>query len=343
MLKGKRLKAKGKNGHLRLTSYVSLLTFFILSTLCFAQETPKASAENELKTLKESCGKLPLDECLDKWERVAERLIDNPAAWAEFKRLKEVKKEVEGTMVTLPSGEFMMGSDYAFIEGEANLNEVPRHKVKVDGFQIDALEVTNSQYRLFSDETGRGYPPNPEWNRFYFLTKPNYPVVNVTWYDADAYCKWAGKRLPTEAEWEYACRAGTETETWWGNIRPPEGRKVANVADVTGLLKYSYWVIMEGYNDGYAETAPVGSYEPNPWGLYDMLGNVWEWTADWYDPGYYKKSPVESPNGPKKGKYKVIRGAGWDKEPWFVRSAYRNFYDPTHTYYTFGFRCVRDK
>jgi formylglycine-generating enzyme required for sulfatase activity len=327
---------------LRLTALVLFTFHFSLFTFGYAQEIPKESAENEIMALKEASKKLALDESLERWERIAERLVDNPKAWEEFKRLKEVKKTVEGTMTVAPAGKFTMGSEYSFLAGEAKTNEVPRHEVRLDAFHIDILEATNAQYRLFCDETGRSYPPNPEWDRFYFLSKPNYPVVNVTWYDADAYCKWAGKRLPTEAEWEYACRAGTETETWWGDIRPPEGRMVANVADVTGLLKYDYWVIMEGYNDGYAETSPVGSYEPNPWGLYDMLGNVWEWVADWYDPFYYKKSPLENPKGPKKGRQKVLRGGSWDKEPWFIRSAYRNFYDPTHIYYTFGFRCVRD-
>lgn len=321
-----------------LITHCSLL----IAAISFAQEIPKLSPEDEIKTLKESCKKLSLNECLDKWEVLAERLIDNSKAWTEFKRLKDVKRTVEGTMVMAPAGEFMMGSDYSFLQGETRANELPRHKVKLDGFYIDILEVTNRQYKLYCDETGKEYPPNPEWDFFYFLNKLNYPVINVTWYDAEAYCKWAGKRLPTEAEWEYACRAGTDTETWWGGMRPTDGRKVANIADETGLLKYDYWVIMDGYNDGYAETAPVGSYEPNPWGLYNMIGNVWEWTSDWYDPGYYKKSPLENPKGAAKGRHKVLRGAAWDKEPWFIRSAYRNSYDPTHFFYTFGFRCVRD-
>ena len=321
---------------------LTVLILFIF-TDSFAQEIPKVQVEAEFKSLKESCRKLTLDQCLDKWETMAENLIDNQIAWTEFKRFKEIKKEVNGTMVMAPAGEFMMGSDYSFMEGDARRNEQPRHKVKLKAFYIDILEVTNRQYKHFCDETGKNYPENPEWDYYYFLRKPDYPVVNITWYEAEAFCKWAGKRLPTEAEWEYACRAGTDTETWWGDAMPHEGMKVANIADETGLRKYDYWVITNDYNDGYAETAHVGSYEPNPWGLYDMIGNVWEWTADWYSPDYYKVSPLENPKGPEKGRHKVVRGAAWDKEPWFIRSAYRNSYDPTHLFYTFGFRCVRDK
>lgn len=327
----------------RLTAFILFYIYFSLYTFSYAQEMPKASVENEFKELKESCRKLTLDKCLDRWETLAEKLVDNKEAWKEFKRLKDVKKEVEGNMIQAPAGEFMMGSDYSLLEGDSRLNERPRHKVKLKAFYIDLLETTNRQYRQFCDETGKEYPENPEWDFFYFLKKPDYPVVNITWYEAEAYCKWAGKRLPTEAEWEYACRAGTTTETWWGDTRPPEGMKVANIADETGLLKYTYWSIANGYNDGYAETAPVGTYEPNPWGLYDILGNVWEWTADWYSPDYYKDSPLENPKGPEKGRHKVVRGAAWDKEPWLVRSAYRNSYDPTHLFYTFGVRCVRDR
>jgi formylglycine-generating enzyme required for sulfatase activity len=164
-------------------------------------------------------------------------------------------------------------------------------------------------------------------------------VVAVSWVDAQAYCRAAGKRLPTEAEFEYALRAGTTTKYWWGQGNPGS-RRVENIADeaATNLLKG----IMSDYNDGAVRTASVGSYEANPWGLHDMSGNVAEWTADWYDESYYRTSPERNPKGPSSGEARVRRGGSWYDAPDFVRSAYRSRLSPTNRNDLIGFRCAQD-
>jgi len=174
--------------------------------------------------------------------------------------------------------------------------------------------------------------------------RAEHPVVAVSWEDANAYCRWFGKRLPTEAEFEYATRAGTQTTYWWGNSTPGT-RKVANVADEFLNEKDPGWVIMEGYNDGYERTAPVGSFEPNPFHLFDMTGNVSEWTADWFDADYYGKgkSPDRNPTGPSRGQYRVARGGSWSDGPDYVRSAYRLRDTPPNRNDDIGFRCAQDR
>ncbi len=191
-------------------------------------------------------------------------------------------------LVLIEGGEFMMGSDelpYAS----------PAHRVAVDSFYLGRYEVTNGLYRKFCDETGRRYPDNPDWDENYFLGKPDHPVVNVSWEDAEAYAKWAGGRLPTEAEWEYAARAGTTTRYYWG--------------DRLSHDYLNYWGT--GGRDSWRYTSPAGSFPPNPFGLYDMLGNVAEWVADWYGKDYYARSPFLNPQGPEKGTMRILKGSDW--------------------------------
>jgi formylglycine-generating enzyme required for sulfatase activity len=200
-------------------------------------------------------------------------------------------------MVLIPAGEFLMGD--AFNEGDSD--ERPQHRVYLDAFFIDQYEVTNAQYKAFCDATGRSYPPDPEiWGDYfttgYFLNRPDYPVVDVTWFDAQAYAEWAGKRLPTEAEWEKAARGGLEGKRYpWGDASSHDD---ANYGEKGGRDQWTY-------------TSPVGSFPPNGYGLYDMAGNVWEWCADGYDENYYSRSPNQNPTGSATETNRVSRGGSW--------------------------------
>jgi formylglycine-generating enzyme required for sulfatase activity len=296
--------------------------------------------------------------------------------------LHEIAGKDGAPMVLIPAGTFMMGStkgevdrainacvkelgqDQATCEGWHKA-ELPQHKVRMDEFYLDKYEVTNRIFQQFVEQTGHqttaekegsaqafvegtGWQDmkgaswrQPEGGQTVFASdRSEHPVVSVSWDDADAFCRWAEKRLPTEAEWEYATRAGTTTRYWWGN-GSPESRQVENLADETAknLMKS----IMTGYDDGSLRTAPVGSYEGNPWGLHDMSGNVTEWTMDWSDETYYKNSPERNPKGPSSGQYRVVRGGSWVDEPVNVRSAVRGRFSPSDRYDSIGFRCAQDR
>lgn len=208
---------------------------------------------------------------------------------------KTIKLKDGSELVYIPGGEFMMGS------GEYDYTK-PIHKVKVKAFYMGKYEVTNAQYKKFCDEKKIKYPKSPDpirgsdyFGADYFLGKPDYPVINVSWSYAAEYAKWAGGRLPTEAEWEYAARAGTSTQFYWGD---KESHEYLNYMGVEGRDKWLY-------------TSPVGSFPPNPFGVYDILGNVWEWVGDWYGENYFSKSPVNNPKGPQKGTERVVKGGGW--------------------------------
>jgi len=227
----------------------------------------------------------------------------------------------ESSMVLVPAGEFTMGS----VTGDSD--ERPAHQVYLDAFSIDRYEVSIGEYAAFLQDTG--IPPPLDWKMMNILANKKRPVSNVDWADAAAYCKWAGKRLPTEAEWEKAAR-GTDGRLYpWGN-EPPTPRH-ANYGQ-------------KGLNNNGA-LAPVGSYEEgkSPYGLYDMAGNVWEWVSDWYDNDYYKDSPSRNPTGPPKGGYKGIRGGAWNSSPKALRSSDR-YWDPPsfRSQYFPGFRCAKN-
>lgn len=212
-------------------------------------------------------------------------------------------------MVLIPAGCFLMGSE----EGDAD--EQPLHKVCVDAFYIDAAEVTCARYERFLNETG--YPPHQMWIPEY--DRPDDPVVGVSWDDASAFANWAGKRLPTEAEWERAARGGlVEKKYPWGD----------------GIDK-------EKVNYDSFGTTPVKSYEPNGYGIYDMAGNVWEWCQDWYSGEYYKLSPRKNPSGPMRGSKKVIKGGAWYANESALRISNRHKSDPTLGSFNIGFRCVK--
>lgn len=263
---------------------------------------------------------------------------------------KFVVNPVDGAeMIWVPPGEFTMGSHAAEVDqayssakrlmgNEAKRtwfeDQQPAHEVQITrGFWMYRHEVTNAQYRKFK--------PGHDSGAFLGLSLngDRQPVVQVRWEDAVAYCKWAGGRLPTEAEWEYACRAGTTTRFWWGDSAAEAGR-FENVADnrLKSVCKASPKLFLVGKpvqlvtfntDDGEAATAPVGKYPANPFGLHDMLGNVREWCADWYDAAYYATSPRVDPPGPTTGTRRVVRGCGWNGVPTISTQAYRNWAEVT--------------
>ena len=172
-------------------------------------------------------------------------------------------------------------------------------------------------------------------------------MVNVSWNDAVAFCKWLSRkqgnsyRLPTEAEWEYACRAGTTTQYWSGDD-PETLAKVGNVADATLKAKFPDWKGTMKASDGYVFTSPVGSFRANPFGLYNMHGNAWQWCrADWYDESYYDASPEDDPKGPDSGSFRVLRGGSWGGGPFDARSAGRGQLTPVFRFFLTGFRAAR--
>jgi formylglycine-generating enzyme required for sulfatase activity len=221
--------------------------------------------------------------------------------------------------VAIPSGTFMMGSPDS--ETDRKKHEGPRHQVTLSGFKMSKYEVTFVQYDAFCEATGRRKPYDYGWGR------GNRPVINVSWNDATDFAQWMGCRLPTEAEWEYACRAGTSTPFNTG------GCLSTAQANYDGRHPYQYC------NEGsrMQSTQPVGSYAPNAWGLFDMHGNVYEWCSDWF--GSYPSSAQTNPSGPASGSYRVLRGGSWDFLGRHCRSAHRDYNGPTTGGY-YGFRVV---
>ena len=294
-------------------------------------------------------------------------------------------------LVLIPAGEFLMGADeepeetlkafpYAppnWVEGET-----PRHPVRITrpfymaafqtrlkdflefyhaaNYQIEAERDDKPRHGL--DPAGRpvkaaGFRPwQPGWEQ-----TEDHPVNYVSWNDAVAFCQWLSEkeghtyRLPTEAEWEYACRAGTTTRYCCGND-PEALTQFANVADQDTKSRWPNAVVrtmqdgeikdtdmpypyLAGH-DGFVHTAPVGSFRPNAFGLYDMHGNMWDWCQDWYDEHYYARSPVDDPPGPADGTYRVMRGGGWDDTPIYYRSAARLEHSASFCCPRAGFRVV---
>jgi formylglycine-generating enzyme required for sulfatase activity len=228
----------------------------------------------------------------------------------------EVDDLTEIAFVTIPAGQFQMGSDGGFYD-----DETPVHPVRISqDFLLGKYPVTNAQYRRFL-ETGANVQKPEYWDDGRF-NQPEQPVVGVSWEDARAFCKWAGCRLPTEAEWEYACRAGTTTEFSFGGEEKVLG-------------EYGWF---EGNSDGH--TQPVGAKKPNPWGLYDVHGNVLEWCEDtWHDD--YKGAPSDGSAWVDEGSIRVIRGGSWGNSPQYCRSAFRIRITASYRNFILGFRVAR--
>ena len=298
------------------------------------------------------------------------------------------------SLVLIPAGEFQMGADedpsetrkaFPYAPADWLEGETPQHPVRITkAFYMGAYQIRLKDFLEFCREAN--YQPEAErniepmhgldaagrptkspdfrpWRPGWEQTE-DHPVNYVSWNDAVEFCKWLSQkegktyRLPTEAEWEYACRAGTTTRYWCGND-PEELTQVANVADQDTKSRWPNAVVrtlqdgeikdttipypyLSG-RDGYVYTAPVGQFRPNPFGLYDMHGNLWEWCQDWYDEHYYSKSPVDDPQGPAGGTYRVMRGGGWDDTTIYYRSAARLDHSASFRCPRAGFRVVCER
>jgi len=230
-----------------------------------------------------------------------------------------------GPMAQIPAGCFDMGD--AFSEGGPD--ELPVHNVCISAFEMDVHEVTNAEYAECEEGGGCSAPStSSSYSRPIYYGNPTYddfPVIWVNWYEAEDYCTWAEKRLPTEAEWEYAARGGLAGKRYpWGDTISGTDANYGNSGDP--------WD-----ND----TSEVEYYGPNGYGLYDMAGNVFEWVNDWYQSDYYTVSPPNDPPGPGSGTYRVLRGGAWGYGTGGLRVADRYLNYPVNEYSDVGFRCAR--
>jgi len=222
----------------------------------------------------------------------------------------------------IPAGEFTMGrtkltpDDARGMRPRILLDDRPEHRVWLDSFSIDMTEVTHGAYEKFLAATKRRPP-------YHWVQRPapEVPIYNVDWEDASAYCAWAGKRLPTEAQWERAARGGIEAASFpWGDEKPDTKLALFNVSTGAG---------------------PVARFPPNGFGLFDMAGSVSEWTSDWFEREYYSVSPPKNPQGPERGQYRVIRGGAWSDSPDRITVFFRNWVRPNQRTPNVGFRCAQ--
>ncbi len=237
-------------------------------------------------------------------------------------------------MVLIPAGEFTMGTseeDRGTLSARCHAppvafdDEIPAHPAFLDAFYIDETPVTYAEYGKFL-EANPGYTAPPGWlstRGSFRASHADCPVVNVSWDDANAYARWAGKQLPTEAQWEKAARGGDGRVYPWGDEFDPSRCNTweAAIFDLTPVRHF----------------APRGN---SPYGVMDMVGNVWEWCADWYAHAYYQVSPAENPRGPQNGIFRVLRGGAWNGNREEMRAANRHYFYPGYRDVVVGFRCV---
>jgi formylglycine-generating enzyme required for sulfatase activity len=261
-----------------------------------------------------------------------------------------------GPMVLIAEGPFPRGS----AAGDGDADERPQRSIHLSAFYIDRFEVTNVRYQAFLKATSHRTPEHccdfsyNVWKGAEFpATLADHPVVNVDWFDSEAYCRWAGKRLPTEAEWEKAAR-GAEARLYpwgaaWDRLRVNGASYWAGKDFATAEDAKAWWggdgaEVIEKKGFQGMLTLPVKALEQGatPTGLAHMAGNVWEWVADWYDQAYYATSPDRNPQGPESGEYKVTRGGSWLNHHHLLRTAARDGARPSMRNHGTGFRCAKD-
>ena len=294
-----------ENRGVLIGSIIFVFASFILMMVLLVYETYKGRTER--------------DRLVSRSERTGPRIIE-PVMLQDFSMYRTMVGNEGRDMVEIPEGPFTMGYE------QGDPDEAPAHPAYLKAYFIDLKEVTQSEYDRFVKMTKRNVPQVPVFEEdIAKLTDPDFPVVGIGWNDAFAYCRWAGKRLPTEAEWEKAARGEGRRLYPWGN-------------------EFSYTVSnIDGEDDGARYLAPVGSYEGgrSPYGVYDMMGNVAEWVADTYGPHYYQQSPFLNPPGPDSTEFKVIRGGTWRDSKLNTRVTKRFSAKMWRTDATIGFRCAR--
>jgi formylglycine-generating enzyme required for sulfatase activity len=300
-------------------------------------DAERRKLEAERQRLEEVRTKLEAErQALQEAQRLARELEQaNARAEQRSKPIEEARVRPFTPPSAPPSGRELIGKDGAptvlvpageFTMGGSNIDN-PRHPVYLDAFYMDKYEVTTSRYARFLQATRRKLPF--KWSEVGLVSHGDLPVIGVTWEDANAYCRWAGKRLPTEAEWEKAARGTDGREYPWGNEAPTPRHANFN--------KCCEW-------KGYGVLATVGSLEAgrSPYGIYDLAGNVSEWVADWYDMTSYKYELDRNPKGPADGEEKVVRGGSWYDPGSLQRSALRSRNYPSAPSTDRGFRCAKD-
>lgn len=253
-----------------------------------------------------------------------------PAATGQQGASTVIQGKDGAPMVLIPAGAFTMGSN------DGLPAERPEHVITLDAYMIDRYEVSLRLYRTFLQEAQRDAPPT--WDDEAAETVGDRPAVGVSWADASAYCTWAGKRLPTEAEWEKGARGMDGRKYPWGSMQPFVD--IANYNRGVWVSEAVTLVGVAGGVEGMSVRHGLKEGGRSPYGLHHMAGNAAEWVADWYDREYYAKSPEKNPTGPEKGEKKVIRGGSWSDLPVALRASARVSAEPDFQDRAIGFRCA---